>query len=364
MEKIGIVTLFDYFNIGNKLQNYALEKIISDLGYEPITVVCSDYLQKKCWKDHIKILMGRFLKKYRSSLMNEKRYVRFKKETNFLIVTTEFMTWKEIQQKRDMGYKAFVVGSDQVWFNWQKIDGELEFRFLTFVEKRKRICFAPSFGRDDIDEQNIDVYRNWLNGFERLSCREKSGCDLIYRITGRKSELLCDPTMMLNKEQWNQISRKPIYELPTKYVMLYFLSEPSKDQLALIHKYASDNQCQIVDVYNVNYPQYYYTTPQEFLYCIEHAAYVFTNSFHGTVFSILFHKQFVVFSRNDIQARMNNRCITLLQKFQIQNHLNNISNEKINYRVIDELLKAEREKSLMYLQEELKRAITGDEVDG
>ena len=50
MEKIGIVTLFDYFNIGNKLQNYALEKIISDLGYKPITVVCSDYLQKKCWK--------------------------------------------------------------------------------------------------------------------------------------------------------------------------------------------------------------------------------------------------------------------------------------------------------------------------
>ena len=82
------------------------------------------------------------------------------------------------------------------------------------------------------------------------------------------------------------------------------------------------------------------------------------------MFSILFHKQFVVFSRNDIQARMNNRCITLLQKFQMQNHLNNISNEKINYGVIDELLKAEREKSLMYLQEELKRAIAGDEVDG
>ena len=357
MKKVAIVTLFDYTNIGNKLQNYAVQTLISDLGYTPETLLCDNLFYCESSMERIKVTIGHFIKKYKKLYMDSARKKIFEASTNDLIRTTPIYTWSEIQ-KLD-GYYAYVTGSDQVWHNWLYKEGELEFRLLTFANKDKIICFSPSFGMDYIDESERDFYKNSLKRFHRFSCREESGCEIIKNLTGRDAILLNDPTMMLELKRWKQISKRPNYHIPNRYVLVYCLSELPPKAKDEIKKYASENMCEIIDVYNINYPQYYNTTPQEFLFLFDKAQYVFTNSFHGTVFSILFNKKFTCYTRESKNARMNNRVLTLLKKTGLMDRKNVISNQDIDYTMINEIVRKERKKGIEYLSDELKRAIEG-----
>ena len=355
MKKVAIVTLFDYTNIGNKLQNYAVQTLISDLGYFPETLLCDNLFYCEDSIEHFKIRVGRFIKKYRKLYMDSVRKKFFECNTNDMIRTTPIYTWEEIQKLE--AYDAYVTGSDQVWHNWLYKDGELEFRFLTFANKEKIICFSPSFGMDYIDEEEKNFYKSSLERFYRFSCREESGCEIIKDLTGRDALLLNDPTMMLELKRWKDISKKTNYRIPNRYVLVYCLSELPIKIKEEIRKYASENMCEIIDIYNIDYPQYYNTTPQEFLFLFDKAQYVFTNSFHGTVFSILFNKKFTCYTRESKNARMNDRVLTLLKKNGLLDRKNRISNANIDYTVINEMIKKEREKGIEYLREELKRAV-------
>lgn len=357
MKKVAIVTLFDYTNIGNKLQNYAVQTLVSDLGYTPETLLCDNLFYHESRIERLKITMGGVIKRYRKLYLDNARRKVFKASTMDLIRTTPIYTWDEI--KSGDKYDAYIAGSDQVWHNWLNKEGELEFRFLTFAENSKIICFSPSFGMDSVNEKDRDFYKESLMRFSRFSCREESGCKIIEDLTGREATLLNDPTMMLELSRWQEISKKPNYNIPERYVLVYCLSKLPQKAYAEIKKYADENMCQIVDIYNINYPQYYNTTPQEFLFLFDKAQYVFTNSFHGTVFSILFNKKFTCYTRENINARMNNRVLTLLKKNGLMDRINVISNKDINYKSIDELLKIERKKGIEYLSDELKRAVEG-----
>ncbi|MBT9776250.1 hypothetical protein GPL15_07010 [Clostridium sp. MCC353] len=355
MKKVAIVTLFDYTNIGNKLQNYAIQTLISNLGYSPITLLCDNLFYQESRLDVIKIYLGRILKKYRKLFMDRNRKDVFKKGTEQLIQTTPIYTWEEIQNLN--AFDAYVTGSDQVWHNWLHKEGELEFRFLSFADRAKIICFSPSFGMDYIDISEREFYKKALDRFFRFSCREESGCEIIKDLTGREAILLNDPTMMLELNRWKQISKKPDYDIPDNYVLVYCLSDLPLKCLEDIKVYAFKNSCAIIDIYNTDYPQYYNTTPQEFLYLFDKAQYVFTNSFHGTVFSILFNKKFTCYMRESKNARMNNRVLTLLNKMGLSERINKISDQSINYTKVNAVIKQEREKGIKYLSAELKRTL-------
>lgn len=355
MKKIAIVTLFDYTNIGNKLQNYAVQTLISELGYSPITLLCDNLFYKAGWIDKIKTYSGCILKRYRKLFLDNKRKKVFKKNTEQLIQTTSIYTWVEIQNLDT--FDAYVTGSDQVWHNWLHKEGELEFRLLTFADRNKIICFAPSFGMDSIDDSEKLFYKKALDRFCVFSCREESGCEIIKNLTDRGAVLLNDPTMMIEPDKWKCISKKPAYDIPDNYILVYCLSRLSKELRCDIEEYAAKNSCTIIDIYNVDYPQYYNTTPQEFLYLFGGAKYVFTNSFHGTVFSILFNKKFTCYMRETKNARMNNRVLTLLNKMELTDRINKITEKDIDYVEINRIIQREREKGIKYLSDELKRAV-------
>lgn len=354
MKKIAIVTLFDYINIGNKLQNYALQKVLEELGYEPETIACSDLFYIKKPKRKIKAALGLFIHRFRHDCLYFKRYFIFRNKTGKLIHATPNLTMKQIYSEYNK-YDGYLVGSDQVWHDWKEDPEEMNYRFLKFVPQNKRMCYAPSFGFDTLSKEQEAVYREGLNGFDVLSSREQSGCDIEEALTGKKAALLCDPTMLLTENEWDRISEKPPYSIPDNFVLVYFLSPLSESQSDLINAYAKENDCRIIDIFNPECGEYYFTTPQGFLYLIKRAKYVFTNSFHGTVFSIIYHKQFSVFLREGSASQMNGRTNTLLTQFSVGQRLNNVCKSAIDYDHIDVLLSTERKKGMKYLTDELLR---------
>jgi len=350
----AIVTLFDFLNIGNKLQNYALQELINSLGWNATTIVNKDLLYKSNLKTKVKGVIGKYIPRYRRQYLDKKRRQVFYEKTRNLINSTNGVSYQEIVQN-EYKYDAYIVGSDQVWYKWSNVSTEMPYRFLQFTDKKKRICFAPSFGKDEILENEREEYKLWLCGFERYSAREATGCSIIKNITGKKAELLCDPTLIVSSKVWSELEKHPSYDVPLNYILLYFLSEITDEQKKVICNLAKKYNYKIIDIYNKNYPQYYNTTPQEFLYLIKNARYVFTNSFHGTVFSIIYHKDFSVFTRDKSGARMNNRCITLLDTFGLMKCLNSSEKKEIDWKAVDDVLETEREKGILYLENELSR---------
>lgn len=355
MKTIGIVTLFDYINIGNKLQNYAVQELVRECGCTPITIACSDFYYNKRLKRRIKNALGRIIPRYNRETMLFNRRVKIKKATAKMISSTDDFSLSYIQ-KHCNSYDAYITGSDQVWKDWGERQGELDYRFLNFIPKKKRICLSPSFGFDSIPVGMESKYQKGLNGFETLSCREQSGCDIIKEYTGKTATLLSDPTMMLSIKSWDSIAEEPGYNLPEKYVFIYFLGNRSSEQIKTINQYAKEHGCEIIDVFNSNVKAYYDTTPQEFLYLINRAKYVFTDSFHGTVFSIIYNKKFTCFVREGEFSKMNNRVLTLVNKFGLTDRLNRINDAKYDEKTINDLIAQERAKGLAYLRQELQRA--------
>ena len=192
------------------------------------------------------------------------------------------------------------------------------------------------------------THKNGLKGFNKLSCREKSGCDLIKNLTGQDVKLVLDPTLLLNADDWRKISRKPDYELPKRYAVIYSYELP-KEYRAIINNIAAAKNLEIINVFDSDDKLHYLTGPQEFLYLVDHAEFIFTGSFHGTAFSINFEKKFISFGES------NSRIESILSQLNLMNRLYKNGHEfpsgEINYNEVNEKLNILRESSLKYLRD-------------
>lgn len=367
MKKIGIVTLYTNNNIGNKLQNFAVQEILKKMGTEPKTLIGD--LEKKDFvlsKKRVKLFLKDVLSSLGIKSMGLKNYaLDMKREKRFKIFSDECLILGEkiniysfplnIQDK----YDYFVVGSDQVWHNWTETEEEMKYFFLQFAEKNKRICISPSFGMDTLKTKYKDMYQKGLQGFLKLSCREESGIVLIRDLIGKEAELLIDPTMMLTDEEWLTLAKRPKYFLKKKFLLVYLLGNESEYYKNIIEKIAYENELQVINILDVAESMYYLTEPREFLYLVKHAQMICTDSFHGCVFSILFHTNFLCFERIGSNAEnMGNRLETLLRKFNLENRFwKNISPDNlfsISFENADKVLTEEREKFSRYLYDVFK----------
>ena len=327
-KKAAIVTLYDDINLGNKLQNYALQEVlkkfldcktVDTLSYSEAKENTSDKLS---WKGKLVLALGYPRKKAlekRKMIERRKKFERFSSANLNVVDPKPFHDFGKFENSK---YDYFIVGSDQVWHGWMNTEEELNYFFLKFASPEKRICFAPSFGFNEVPENNIKLYIDGLNGFRFLSCREESGCELIRQMTGKDAVLLPDPTIVLPVEEWRKLERKPDYELPEKYILSYFLGEQRgikntklSEDISII---AEKSNLPVIDIFDKTCLYYYATDPCEFLYLIRNAELVLTNSFHCAVFSILNRKKFKLFSRNDSDGKkMSSRGDTLLKEFHL-----------------------------------------------
>lgn len=295
-ENVLLVSLWGNYNYGNKLQSFALKTIIQEMGYS-VTVVKHDEPKlrlKTRVKKTVHMLIGRKEIVEPRSIIREKYFEDFTRE----YVDEEIMVENfDANHINPNSYYAAVVGSDQVWHNFFNRKSELEFFFLKFMPEEKRISYAASFGFECFPKKYKKVYKDGLRGIKFCSCREKIGCELVEKAIGRQVPQVLDPTLCLSADEWSKIEKKPLYNVAKEYILVYFIAGKSDEYKEYIQDLMKEHNIECLDIYDGDNRFFYTTGPKEFIWLIKNAKFICTDSFHASVFSILFRKQFLVFPR-------------------------------------------------------------------
>lgn len=382
--KFGIITLVSD-NYGNKYQNYAVEKIFSKYG-EVETYRLENLYERPKEKGDTKfsklnpsyireVLISRpmykydinrvdkgiihnliYAKKNGRSLMElrKRRSERFRAFANQnLNISKVILNRENITKEWVESMDFFICGSDQIWNPTYATTSELA--FCAFAPE-KTICLSPSFGVSEIPECRKAEYSEWLKKIKCLSVREEAGGKIIKNLTGRDAEVLLDPTMMVPVETWEDLCREPEKKMPDHYIACYFLGRIDKSYNKKIEDFSKKKGLPVVMLFDITMPEYYTYDPAEVLFAIKNADYVLTDSFHGSVFSILFHKEFYVFARNEGGLNMNSRIETLLGKFNLKDRVfegtpGEVADQK--WYEIENILKNERDKTKTYIRNAL-----------
>lgn len=344
MKKVGIITIYDEDNYGNRLQNYAVQEILKSLELEAETIKNVNIIDEFNLLEEVK------------KVLPERRQ-RFLDFNNLNIkISDEVIIHDKVPENFHEKYDYFVIGSDQIW-NHEFPERFSNFSFAEFAPEEKRIAFSASFGIEDIEEEHFEKYEH-LKGVKSISVRENAGKKLVKNITGREDAVvLIDPTMMLTREKWMTVMKKPEMLKSDKYILKYFLGNVSEEKNAEIERFAKENGCDVIDI--LDRDSFYATGPSEFIYLIKNSFLVLTDSFHSCVFSILFNRPFLIFDRDEDGMRnMNSRIDTLLEKFDLENRRFNstISEEnlKVDYSNSYETLEKERKKVIEFLVKALE----------
>ena len=341
MKKIGILTINGNHNCGNKLQNYALKIYLEKMGFNVETV----WIEKKLSKiiSFIKNIIKRYL------LKDNARYLKFIKFNNEYL-NVKYYTNNQISNK----YDYFIVGSDQVWnYNFKEFNQNM---FLSFSPQKKNIAYAASFGVDKIEDKFKNIFIQGLKNIKYISVRENQGQEIIKNLMNFKPEILIDPTMLIEKDEWDKISTKPKELKTEKYILTYFLGNISKEKRKEIEKIAQENNCEIIELLNKKSP-FYSCGPKEFIYLEKNAFLICTDSFHSSIFALLYNIPLIIFDRDDNEKNMNSRLETFITKFQLENHkfTDKITNDnlKYNYTKAHKTLAVEKDKSRKFLEKAL-----------
>lgn len=388
MKKVGIVSCYFQKNYGSMLQAYATQKILDDLGIENETI-CIDELKKEFKKSKLKHYFGRItdfdVVREKAGFLKNYVYRTLKKNTfgkQMAVRNQMFDAFREEKFRLSKAYRsreeliedsrsfsAFLVGSDQLWLP-SNIDAD--YYTLNFVpESVRKIAYATSFGVSSLPAKQSTAARAFLNRIEYLSVREQSGQMLIKQLTGRDVSTVCDPTLLLSGKEWMDIQKEePIVK--GGYIFCYLLGDNPEQRefvkrvkkvtglkiVALTHvDMYLDCDCGFADIapYDIG--------PAEFINLIRNAEYVFTDSFHGSVFSILNRKKFFAFKRfkDTNMLSTNSRLDTLFNRLNVKDRLLNAEedvkeclNRKIDYNNVYENLEVFKNNSKQYLADAMK----------
>ncbi len=347
--KIGIITINDNRNLGNRLQNFAVQNTLTKIKPD-FSVETIKNSNRICRKETISRRIKNFLRdiKYFSRTKN---FVLFNKNIK---ITKHCYDASKDNSRLAEDYDYFLVGSDQVWnphYGWlNSID------LLSFAKPGQRIAFSASFGVADIPNEYKEKTANQLSEFRAISVREDRGKEIVEELTGRKDvQVLVDPTMLLSEGEWLKLAKRPKGLTDDgRFVLKYFLGGISDEKQKAIEKTANKLNCEIIDIFDKK-SKYYSCGPSEFLWLEAHAQLVCTDSFHSSVFAIINEKPFVVFEREGNHEKMNSRLETLIAKFKLKNREfdgKEITKEnlEVDYTDVKKILKKEQEKSLNFLK--------------
>lgn len=352
MKKVGVITLSGHYNYGNKLQNYALCKYIKKLNYEPETIWINSINDGNFFTSFLRYIKHNLL------IKKDYRYKIFKKfnDENIPISNIKiyfFTNLKKINNK----YNYFITGSDQVWN--AEMTNNFDVYFLKHFDYEKNSSYAASFAVDNIEKNLKSKYKDGLKSIKNISVREDRGKEIVEELTGRKdAEVLVDPTMLLTAKEWDKVSKKPTMLQTERYILNYFLGEISLERKKEIERIAKENNCEIINILDKNSP-FYKCGPSEFLYLEKNAFLICTDSFHSSVFAILYNRPFVIFDREQKKlTSMNSRLETLINKFKLKDRKfeGKITekNLKHNYAEAYKILEEERKKSESFLKKALE----------
>lgn len=305
--KLGLVTIYNVPNFGSVLQAYATQYILEQLGHE-CRIIQYKYpnerqrIVKPDLKTRLYSLTSKFGLVPQQRKSNKLR--KFRKENyNF---TKSYNSFEDLKAENWDSYDGFVVGSDQVW-NTRYTKGEPAF-LLSFVpDDKKRFSIASSFAANELPQEYIEQFKFGLEKFNAISVREEEGKNIIRKQLGiDKDVFVClDPTLLLNGDQWQMITRKG-NGLPTQPYILYYMwayafePRPYINEVVKYYKEKTGINKVIAlegapktNIADIKYENKESSTIKEFIELFANASLVVTSSFHGTAFALNFGRPLI-----------------------------------------------------------------------
>ena len=379
MHKIGLVSVHNP-NYGSMLQTYALHTYLNGIGADNEIILYTkknDLRQmRRLMNIQLVLMKGRvvyrdiYCKLFHSDI-SKQLSLRMSKFEDFKNKHFKFsrnhIGWKDLLTT-NQDYDTFIIGSDQVW---NPINIGTDFFNLLFTEDKKyRISYASSFGVSCIPNSQIKKTKQYLERIQCLSTREKTGVEIIKDLTGRDAELVCDPTLLVSKNLWDKLKGEKRF-INEKYIFCYFLGN-NPEHRDFANRFKAKTGYKLVALQHldelilsdVNFADIkpFDVGPAEFVNLISNAEFVLTDSFHGTIFSLLYHKRFFTFSRFESSSKgsTNSRVISLLEMMGVKEHhikatqaIDDCLNVEADFDLIDKKIDIFRQKSREYLHKAL-----------
>ena len=385
-KKVGIVSCYFKHNYGSMLQAYATQKILDNMEIPNETINIDENIdfangKKKYYmsqltnipfiKSKLGMIKLKFDKKINKDLGNniqirDNKYKEFEK--NFKL-TKPYKTYKELSEQC-VNYSDVIVGSDQLWL---PVNVVADYYTLNWVpDNVNKISYATSFGVSTVPDKYKNDYKKFLNRINYLSTREEAGVKLVEQLSDNKATLVCDPTLLLNKEEWMDIQKEePI--MKEKYILCYFLGS-NIEHRKFAERLKEKTGCKIVSLNHADeYVKYsdkfcdyapYDIGPAEWINLIRNAEYVCTDSVHGTVFSLINNTKFFTFERysnKNSKVSTNSRIYSLLGIVDLKErilsgteNINDVIKMQIDFDNVNKKLDEFRQNSKEFLKNSLK----------
>lgn len=353
--KLGIITYTHGTNIGQRLQNYALQSVCEELGHQAYTIKQGSPVEKETLRYRLKkiLVAAKYPALKRTHRLRQHKFDDF--NNKYIQFYGEEMPFYGDNSHFAKQFDAFIVGSDQIWSPLSCYVGDNA--FLTFAKVNQRLTYAPSLSVETLPAHKADFYKDRLNGFWNISVREHKGAEIIEKLTGRHAEVLVDPTLLLTRHKWDQIRENYKDKPSTSYILAMFLSSIPDAVSAIANKLKL--KVILLDDNSV-------ISPAEFLDLVSDAQLTLTDSFHATVFSAIYHIPFINFDRSDYGETMSSRFETLYRVMGIkERRWNKVSFMtdwmEMDYKTIDKHIEIERDKSIKFLKKEFGQVYVGKE---
>ena len=392
MKKIGIITFCNCMNYGAELQAYALQKKLNLMGADAEVIHVEK--EKGVLESSLRTISNAIIKRYKmygiikgtiktKELIENKLALKKTLKSNidkikekkvifddfwntFIRHSEKYYTLEELRDVKRLPYDTIVAGSDQIWNYMQT--RYLDVFFLKFANNfgARKVGYAGSFSVEKIPFHLQSVYKPLIENLDAISVREDSGVKIVEECSNAKALQVLDPTLLIKSDEWVDYIANPDY-LPDdkKFVVIYTLSgsryiydlarrighQLGIDVLNIKNNFAHSKGSEgIKNLYDVG--------PREFISVFNHAAYVITDSFHGTAFSINFNIPFTTLL-NPV-SNFNERALSLLRMTNTMDRLiyddgnNKVPNDlKIDFESIMKKINNWRDLSVDFIKKEI-----------
>lgn len=373
-QKVGLLTFLYSSNLGSVLQAYSLQKVISELGYDAEYITFCSYknIPILIFLNHIKYYLEEngilslinYLKNVHKTedILTNKKCLDFYKKIPHTEEVYNYRTIKFIEKK----YSTFIVGSDQVW-SPEHIFSRYFFYLNFLKDDCRKKSYASSLGMYHISNAFEKYLTKKLTLFQDISCRDYSHIHKLKKITNKPVALVVDPTLLYNAERWSN-EAQPI-EIADKYLLCYFLKKPDNNLIKEIVKKGKKLNLPICDISTSSLKLDFdlrlnSVNPLEFIYLIKKAEMVFTDSYHGTIFSANFNTTFFSIYKHcgGYKKSDNNRIHDFLTEYKLTKQLLSSQKEysridsdhKVSFQYFNKKIQIDRDQSINYLKNILK----------
>lgn len=373
--KIGIITFHASLNCGSMLQAFALQDVLRSKYGAEVEIINYSNFGQRCYYSNWDIYPKPSVQKnnlkaiphYAAINAMRKDYQDFANKYFNLSgpLIKKYVDLKGIDDR----YDIVIAGGDQVW-NIRCRDADKAY-FLSFVKKAKKVAYSPSLGARNINKFALrpQMYAELLKDFDFLSVREDNGQKWIKELTGIEIPIIADPTVLLTQAQWKQ--KLSISPISGKFILFYAFSYANEHNNVLLEKvshkydmpiYIIDNkQWNIYRLEKYGIKLWNHSGPEALLSLMNSAEIVLVQSFHGIVFSALFHKTFWSLRNSNIKNPDDDRARVILRQTGLEDRaicydqLVEIDlKKKVSYEKCDQNMAIMREKAFNYIESFLR----------